>query len=98
MINTPFNRRNNEFEGDMAAYLASVAETNDDSIDRVKRNLRIAMREDLTPRQVELVSKYFFEHMTMDEIAKELGISKSTVSRTISRAKNNLKKCLKYSF
>lgn len=98
MVNTPFNRRNNEIEGDFEAYLASIAETNDDSIDRVKRNLRMAMREELTPRQAELLRMNFYEQMSMTEISRQLGISKSTVSRTIARAKVRLKRCLKYSF
>ena len=49
MVNTPFNRRNNEFEGDMAAYMRSIAPDNDETIERLKRNLRIARREGLPP-------------------------------------------------
>ena len=98
MVNTPFNRRNNEFEGDMAAYLRSVASDNDETISRLKRNLRLARQEELTPRQAQLLHLYFDEEMTMTEIARALNISKSTVSRTISRAKGRLERCLRYAF
>lgn len=98
MVNTPFNRRNNEFEGDMAAYLRSVASDNDAAISRLKRNLRLARQEELTPRQAQLLHLYFDEEMTMTEIARALNISKSTVSRTISRAKGRLERCLRYAF
>ena len=98
MVNTPFNRRNNEFEGDMAAYMRAVAPDNDEAIYRLKRNLRLARREELTPRQAQMLYLYFDEEMTMAEIARELQISKSTVSRTLARAKGRLKRCLCYAF
>lgn len=97
MINTPYNRRNNEFEGDMAAYMRSISADNDEVLDRLKRNLRLARRQELTPRQAQLLRLYFEEDMTMDEIGRELGICKSTVSRTIARAKRRLQHCLRYS-
>ena len=34
--------------------------------------------------------------MTMEAVGHALGISKSTVSRTITRAKQRLKRCLRY--
>lgn len=98
MVNTPYNRRNNEFEGDMAAYLRSISADNDEVLDRLKRNLRLARKRELTPRQAQLLQLYFDEEMTMEEIGKALGISKSTVSRTITRAKRRLQHCLRYSF
>ena len=38
-----------------------------------------------TPRQKQLIQMYYIENMTMPEIAEELGISVSSVSRTIKR-------------
>lgn len=96
MVNTPFNRRNNEFEGDMAAYMRSIAPDNDETIERLKRNLRIARREELTPRQRQVLQLYFEQEMTMEQVAQRLGITKSTVSRTIARAKSRLRRCLRY--
>ena len=96
MVNTPFNRRNNEFEGDMAAYMRSIAPDNDETIERLKRNLRIARREELTPRQRQVLQLYFEQELTMEQVAQRLGITKSTVSRTIARAKSRLRSCLRY--
>lgn len=98
MANTPYSRRNNEFEGDMAAYLRSIAPDNDEMLDRLKRNLRLARKQELTPRQAQLLHLYFDEEMTMTEIGRQLGVSKSTVSRTIARAKHRLQRYLRYSF
>ena len=93
---SPYSRRNNEFEGDMAAYMRSIAEDNDEMLSRLKRNLRIARKEELTPRQAEMLYLYFDRSLTMAEIGKELGVGKSTVSRTIARAKRRLHRCLRY--
>lgn len=98
MRSTPFNRRNNEFEGDMAAYLRETAEDNEVAIYRLKRNLRLARRQELTVRQAQILALYYDEEMTMDQIAQLLDINKSTVSRTVNRAQQKLKRCLRYSF
>lgn len=94
----PMSRRNNEFEGDMAAYMRSIAADNDEVLERLKRNLRIARREELTPRQAQVLHLYFDRNMTMEQVGRELGVTKSTVSRTVSRAKGRLKRCLRYGF
>ena len=96
MANTPFNRRNNECQGDLAAYLRSVSEDNEQTRERMKRNLRRARREELTDRQKQMLYLYYEREMTMAAIAQHLSISKSTVSRTIARAERRLKQCLRY--
>lgn len=105
MKNTPYSRmkgssrsrRGSLFEGDMAVYLRTVANDNEDTLCRLKRNLRAARRQELTPRQSQVLRMYFEEEMTMTAIGEVLGISKSTVSRTIARAKGRLQRCLRYS-
>lgn len=94
----PYSRRNNEFEGDMAAYVRATAADNDEVLSRLRRNLRVARREELTPRQAQMLRLYFDEEMTMEQVGQELGVCKSTVSRTIARAKRRLKRCLRYGF
>ncbi|MEF9970991.1 MAG: sigma-70 family RNA polymerase sigma factor [Oscillospiraceae bacterium] len=54
------------------------------------------IREELTERQEELIRLYYFEQMSMTEIAQRLGLSPSTVSRTIKRGRERLCKYLKY--
>ena len=79
MKGTPYSIRNNEFYGDMAAWLRANAQDNDGELLRLKRNLRLARQEALTARQ-----------------RQELGVNKSTVSRTLLRAKRRLYQCLRY--
>src|SRR5574344_2395264 len=94
MRNTPYSIRNNEVYGDMAAWLRANAEDNESDVRRLKRNLRLAREEELTPRQRQLMQMRFEQNMSVSEIAEALGLDKSTVSRTITRAKQRLYKCL----
>ena len=96
MRNTPYSIRNNEVYGDMAAWLRANAEANESDVRRLKRNLRLAREEELTPRQRQLMQMRFEQNMSVTEIADALGLDKSTVSRTITRAKQRLYKCLRY--
>ena len=96
MRNTPYSIRNNEVYGDMAAWLRENAEDNESDVRRLKRNLRLAREEELTPRQRQLMQMRFEQNMSVSEIAEALGLDKSTVSRTITRAKQRLYKCLRY--
>ena len=58
--------------------------------------VKIAMNEELTDRQREMVNLYYLEQMSMTEIASLLGLSPSTVSRTVKRGTVRLKRYLKY--
>ncbi len=96
MQGTPYNLRNNEFYGDMAAWLQSHAEDNEEELLRLKRSLRRAREEELTARQRLVLHMHFDENKRVSAIARELGVDKSTVSRTITRAKKRLYHCLHY--
>jgi RNA polymerase sigma factor (sigma-70 family) len=86
--------RNNEVYGDMTAWIAAHAGDNESDLMRLKRNLRLAREEELTARQ--LLRLRYEENMTVTEIAAAIGRDKSTVSRTLSRARRRLYKCLRY--
>lgn len=62
----------------------------------VSNRVRVAMNEELTDRQRELIQLYYLENMNMTKIARQLGISPSTVSRTLKRGRGRLRKYLKY--
>ena len=96
MKGTPYSIRNNEFYGDMAAWLRANAQDNDGELLRLKRHLRLARQEALTARQRQLLRMNFEQNKTVTEIAQELGVNKSTVSRTLLRAKRRLYQCLRY--
>lgn len=55
-----------------------------------------AIKNELTPRQRELLRDYYFSRLTVYEIAELRGISPSTVSRTLGRARRNLYRALRY--
>ena len=63
---------------------------------QLRRNLRHARLQALTPRQQQLVHLYFDQKLTMPEIAELLSINCSTVSRTIHRAQVRLHQRLQY--
>lgn len=58
--------------------------------------VRIAIEEELTPRQRQLVEMYYLRQIPMQYIGRELGISASCVCKTLKRARVRLERCLKY--
>ena len=95
MSSIRFNR-GRSYAADMAVYARQVAETNTSEIDQLKRNLIRAIREELTPRQQEMLYLYYSRQINMPSISKQMGVSVSTVSRTIKRAETRLQRCLRY--
>ena len=55
-----------------------------------------AREQELTKRQREMVALYYDQGMTMPQIAERLGVSRSTVSRTLRRARDRLYRFLRY--
>ncbi len=58
--------------------------------------LQRVIREELTERQRETLLRYYYRQMTLEQIAKEQGVNKSTVCRTLKRAEQKLRRYLKY--
>ncbi len=67
-----------------------------ESGDATARLVKLALREELTRRQAQMVELYYLEQHTMRDIAAELGVNQSTVSRTLAAARTRLKRCLRY--
>ena len=93
---TPFDTRSSEWAGDMTVWLQENADDNQEQIERLLRNLRKARIQELTPRQQQMLSMRFEQNMSGAEIARELGLNRSTVSRTLRRAQERLRRCLQY--
>lgn len=70
---------------------------NSERLQRLYTHLPEAIRQELTPRQQEILHMRFTENMRIVEIAASLGVDKSTVSRTLSRATKKLYRALRYS-
>jgi len=80
----------------MAVYAREMAPDNSEQLGRLKRNLILALQEDVTPRQRQLLLLYYRDGLNMREIGEKLSIDKSTVSRTIKRGEARLRRCLRY--
>lgn len=98
MRGTPFDTRSSEWAGDMTVWLRENANDNEEQMERLLRNLRKAREEELTPRQQQMLAMRFEQNMSGAEIARELGLNRSTVSRTLRRAQARLRNFLQYSF
>ena len=92
----PFDTRASEWIGDLTVWNRQNAGDNSEQLDRLRRSLRRAREQELTPRQRQTLELYFDQGMTIPQIARELGVNRSTVSRTLRRAKNRLYRCLRY--
>lgn len=92
-----YTYRNNEFLGDMTVWRRENSEDNSEQLARLRRNLRKAREQELTPRQRQMLRMYYDEGKTMTKIAKHLKVNKSTVSRTIARGRDRLHRYLQYS-
>lgn len=96
MKNTRFENRSSEWLGDMTVWRRANAEDNGEQMTRLRRNLRLARERELTERQREMVALYYDQGMTMPQIAERLGVKRSTVSRTLRRARDRLHRFLRY--
>lgn len=94
----PRYRRGRPYSQDMAAYMHQLSEqnTNTANMERLKRNLIRCLNEDVTPRQRTMLTLYYVQQLSQKEIAKQLGVDPSTVSRTILRGERQLQRCLRY--
>ena len=84
MPNTRY-RRGKLHAADMAMYTRQIAADNTRELSRLKRNLIRCLREDVTPKQRQMMLLYYAEGKNMREIGQAMGVDKSTVSRTIKR-------------
>lgn len=66
-------------------------------IERLLSKLPVAVEQELTPRQRQMLLMHFQDGMRVTDIARELGVSKSVVSRTLARSTERLFRVLRYS-
>ena len=57
-----------------------------------QRDMLSELLDCLTERQREVVTAYFFDGLTQQQIADKLGVSQATVKITLDRGLSNLKK------
>ena len=97
MSNTRY-RRGRIYAAEMSRYAQFLdpGSSNTQALCRVKTALSRALREDVTDKQREYLLLYYAQGKNMVEIGRELGVDKSTVSRTIKRGEARLRRCLRY--
>ncbi len=70
--------------------------TNSRRLVAMRKALARAMDTELTDRQKLMTTEFYFNGESVTAIAKKYGVSKSTVSRHLSRSRERLKGALKY--
>lgn len=60
------------------------------------RRVERVIRDELTPSQREVLLAVYYGGKTQAQVAKERGVSRSTVCRTLRRAETRLRRFLRY--
>ena len=92
-----FDGLHSDWIGDLPAWLMEHSETTDEQMERLRRNLKRVRERELTARQRQVLALYYDRKMNIPQIAGELGVNRSTISRTIRRAKTRIHRYLQYS-
>ena len=79
--------RNIRFDGYLGLRLPRQVQ-----LQRVKR----VIEGELTEKQRQVLTDYYFRQLTIPQIAAEQGVNKSTVCRTLHRAEAKIRRCLRY--
>ncbi|MBP3242943.1 MAG: sigma-70 region 4 domain-containing protein [Ruminococcus sp.] len=87
------------FTGRLDQNIRELLEENDTSEGaKLRRILLKIIKNELTPRQREIIMLYYFKSMDIASIASELDISPQSVSATMSRARLRIFRILQYYF
>ena len=60
------------------------------------QRLQRVIQAELTPLQRQTLLAYHIHGKTITQISQEQGVHKSTVCRSLKRAENRIRRCLKY--
>ena len=75
----------------------TMEEDNGDAqMERLIARLTVAIESELTDRQRQMIILHFYRKMGVSQIARELQLNPSTVSRTLRRATQRLRRILDY--
>lgn len=86
----------NQLLENLSGAAAYEGETNELRVQILRSALPKVIENRLSSRQRECVKLYYFENLNMAQTAKRLGIERSTVSRTLKRARENIRLSLEY--
>ena len=85
-----------EQEIDFRHWRTQDGESNAEQLKRLLAHLPRAMDEELTERQRQILRLHFYENMSITQIARELHIQPSTVTRSLQRSARRLQRVLRY--
>ena len=94
MGSTRYDRRRTSPE--LARWAALMAEDNSRELTFIRGRLAKALAEEVTPRQRQVLDLYYRGELNLDQIGARLGVTRSTVSRTLRRGEDRLRRCLRY--
>ena len=80
----------------MEQWKHSSYDDNRSRLERLANQLPQALERELTDRQMQVLTMYYFEGKKMERIAEELQVNVSTVSRTLHRAMQRLFRSLRH--
>ena len=75
---------------------AQQGKSNNEIRDRMKKLIAVVIDMELTDRQKDCLTMRVYQGISVEDIAAELGIRPTTVYKHIKKAKEALKKCVKY--
>lgn len=82
----------------VSEYKNNIHDKVDINYTKMKEAVKNIIKGELTQRQRVCILMYYGESMKMKDIASNLGIGISSVSRHIKKAKNRIKKTIEYYF
>ena len=86
-----------EIQAAMEIWQGQDSEDNDIQMQRLRRNLKKAIDQELTGRQQTMLLMRYSENCSQTDMATRLGVDKSTVTRTLARTRKKLARVLQYS-
>ena len=91
-------RYSDTYTGEADENIRRILYGSDDGSGRTKLKglLLNIIKNELTPRQKEIIMLYYFKNENTTEISKRLGVSPQAVSAAMSRARLRMFRILKY--
>ena len=94
MRNIQYNNRDDRV--DLETFVQAMAGDNQTRLAELQACLGKALREDVTPRQQQVLFLYYVQGLNMRQIAEALGVERSTISRTLKRGEERIRHRMRY--
>ena len=94
MRNIQYNNRDDRV--DLETFVQAMGGDNQTRLAELQACLGKALREDVTPRQQQVLFLYYVQGLNMRQIAEALGVERSTISRTLKRGEERIRHRMRY--